>query len=92
MIRILYLFKFENILQKRTNEQNRYLYRVALTLISIVFISNALLLELENDYIRENLKDEKLYTFHDILYFEIITLTTVGLGDITPRSDLNILV
>ena len=87
MIRILYLFKFENILQKRTNEQNRYLYRVALTLISIVFISNALLLELENDYIRENLKDEKLYTFHDILYFEIITLTTVGLGDITPRSD-----
>jgi potassium large conductance calcium-activated channel subfamily M alpha protein 1 len=85
------LFRFENILQKRANEQIRILYELVLTLISIVFISNALILELENNYIRKNSDYEgenKLYKFHDIFYFEIVTLSTVGLGDITPQTDI----
>ena len=91
ILRILILFRFENILQKRANEQIRILYELVLTLISIVFISNALILELENNYIRKNSDYEgenKLYKFHDIFYFEIVTLSTVGLGDITPQTDI----
>ena len=93
MVRIYYLFKMENILQRRTNEQIRYLYKLALTLISIIFISSAIILELENDNTRRKIKerryyDYKLYQFHDILYFEAVTLTTIGFGDITPKSDL----
>ena len=93
MVRILYLFKMENILQKRTNEQIRYLYKLAITLISIIFISSALILELENSYIRNKLGTREylpifsIYKFHDILYFEAVTLTTIGFGDITPRSE-----
>ena len=94
MVRICYLFKMENILQRRTNEQIRYLYKLAVTLIAIIFISSAIILELENQYIRgkvgtrEHLYDYTLYKFHDILYFEAITLTTIGFGDITPKSEL----
>ena len=93
MIRIHYLFKMENILQKRTNEQIRYLYKLAITLISIIFISSAIILELENHYIRnkvgtrEYLPIFSIYKFHDILYFEAVTLTTIGFGDITPKSE-----
>ena len=29
-----------------------------------------------------------MYKFHDIFYFELVTLSTVGLGDITPQTDL----
>ena len=91
MFRILILFKLENILEKRANEQISFLYEVAVTLISIIFISNAIILELENDYIRDqpDYEGEKdLYKFHDIFYFELVTLSTVGLGDITPKTDL----
>ena len=91
MFRILILFKLETILQKRANEQISFLYEVAITLISIIFISNAIILELENDYIRDNLdneEEEEFYKFHDIFYFELVTLSTVGLGDITPKTDL----
>jgi hypothetical protein len=94
MVRIYYLFKMENILQRRTNEQIRYLYKLALTLIAIIFISSSIILELENDYTRKEIgtkeysSDKTIYQFHDILYFEAVTLTTIGFGDITPKSDL----
>ena len=95
MVRICYLFKMENILQRRTNEQIRYLYKLAATLIAIIFISAAIIIELENNYSRSQLAKreylpdfDELYKFHDILYFEAVTLTTIGFGDITPKSDL----
>ena len=93
MVRIYYLFIIENILQRRTNEQTRYLFKLAMSLIAIIFISSAIILELENDHsrrkngTREYLHHQTLYKFHDILYFEIVTLTTIGFGDITPKSD-----
>ena len=94
MLRILYLFKLENILQKRANEQVRYIYKLAMTLVSIIFTSTAIILELENDYFRtkigtrESLKIDNQYKFHDILYYEAVTLTTIGFGDITPKSEI----
>ena len=95
IFRILILFKFENILQKRANEQVSFLYEVAMILISIILISNAIILELENKYIRDSddyESEDQLYKFHDIFYFELVTLSTVGLGDITPQTDLGRLV
>ena len=90
ILRILILFKFESILQKRTNEQVGFLFGLVLTVVSIIFISNAVLLEFENKYIRDSSSyegEDDLYKFHDIFYFEIVTLSTVGLGDITPQTD-----
>ena len=97
IVRIYYLFKMENILQRKLNEQIRYLYKLAVALISIIFISSAIILELENNYARRKMGTREysrylpkftLYKFHDILYFEAVTLTTIGFGDITPKSDL----
>ncbi len=91
MIRIVYLFQMEYVLQRRTNEQIRYLYVLTITLIAIIFISVAIILELENNYSRNNSRDQSslsIYRFHDILYFIAVTLTTIGFGDITPQSDL----
>ena len=95
IFRILMLFKLENILQKRANEQVSFLYQVAIMLISIIFISNAILLEVENNHIRDSedyVSEDQLYKFHDVFYFELVTLSTVGLGDITPQTDLGRLI
>ena len=87
---------FESIQQRKLNEQIRYLYKLAVALISIIFISSAIILELENNYARRKMGTREysrffpkftLYKFHDILYFEAVTLTTIGFGDITPKSD-----
>ena len=65
-----------------------------MTLVSIIFTSTAIILELENDYFRtkigtrESLPIDNQYKFHDILYYEAVTLTTIGFGDITPKSEI----
>jgi len=98
MIRIIYLFKIEFLLQKRSNETMRYLFKLIIVFISLVFLSAASILEIENyifrlefgDYaVDSSIKELKgttsLMRFHDVVYFELVTLTTIGYGDITPK-------
>jgi len=98
--RIIYLFKIENLLQKNSNETIRVLFGLALTTFSLVFISISLILEIENYNFRKeygiyatdsssvSLRTkgvESLMRFHDAIYFELVTLTTEGYGDIVPK-------
>lgn len=92
MVRITYFFKLENILQRRTNEAVRYSYKLAIVFISIIFLSSAFILEVENQAFRQQIlsgKDEFIsqeFLFHDVLYYLIVTLGTIGYGDITPKT------
>ena len=52
MIRFIYLFKLEIFLQKHSNEQIRYSYKLLITLIGIILISTSIMLECENNYYR----------------------------------------
>ena len=100
MIRIIYFFKLEYILQKRFNETVRYSYKLGIYLIAIIFLSLSIILEIENYNFRKengiyatssskadtNKKSlNELFRFHDMIYFELVTLTTIGFGDITPK-------
>jgi len=100
MVRILYLFKLEDLLQKRFNETVRNIFKLLIALTSLVFLSTAFIIEIENynfrlEYgeleidssnVELNGKDfSSIMRFHDVIYFELVTLTTVGYGDITPK-------
>ena len=100
MVRICYLFRIESILQKRSNEQIRYTYKLTISFLTIIFLSTAIILEVENRYTRSQLDSRQsdpnvqrgfglweMYQFHDVIYFEFVTLTTIGFGDLTPKSD-----
>lgn len=55
--------------------------RLFLTILMIFFISSGLFLYVERDI------NQHVATFGDAFYFTVVTLTTVGFGDITPISE-----
>ena len=100
IVRIMYLFKMENLLQKKASETSLILSKLLISSLSLVFIALSLILEIENYYFRKlygnyavkseyisyNGKGtESLIRFHDAIYFGLVTLTTEGYGDVTPK-------
>ncbi len=100
MVRILYLYKIENILQRKKNEAWRYTYKLIINMIGIIFLSTSFILEVENQSYREANKYNQVsssgapksisqeFQFHDMLYYMLVTLGTIGYGDITPKTTL----
>jgi hypothetical protein len=100
MVRILYFLRIENILQRRSNETVRYSYKLMINIITIILLSLSTILEFENQQFRIDFKEAegvrkigytvksaiKEYQFHDMLYYMLVTLGTIGFGDITPRT------
>jgi len=58
-----------------------YLIRLFLTILMIFFISSGLFFHVES------ISNPGVRTFGDAFYFTVVTLTTVGFGDITPLSE-----
>lgn len=56
--------------------------RILLTLFSIIFVYSGLIYQVEHP-----LNSKVFNNFGDALYFSVVTMTTVGFGDITPISD-----
>lgn len=100
MVRILYFYKVEYILQRRTNETFRYGYKLMINMVAIIFLSTSFILEVENQSYREANSYNKVsssgapksisqeFQFHDMLYYMLVTLGTIGYGDITPKTTL----
>jgi voltage-gated potassium channel len=56
--------------------------RILLTVFSLVFITGGLLYDIEHPV------NGAFATMLDGVYFAVVTLTTVGFGDITPRTEV----
>jgi voltage-gated potassium channel len=63
------------------NVQLLKVVRLVLTIFMIFFISSGLFFYVEQD------ANRNVQNFGDAFYFTVVALTTVGFGDITPRSD-----
>ena len=57
------------------------IFRIIYIIIAIVFVSAGLIF-----YAEHEINPEKFRTFFDAVYFSVVTITTVGFGDITPVS------
>jgi voltage-gated potassium channel len=65
-----------------TSTDSLILIRILFTLVAIVFIYSGLIFQVEHPR-----NSEDFGTFLDALYFAIVTMTTVGYGDVTPLSE-----
>jgi voltage-gated potassium channel len=83
--RILRLVRFleSKVLWGNLNESDRsILLRILFTLFAIVFVYSGLIYQVEHVVNPQGFK-----TFLDAFYFSVVTMTTVGFGDVTPISE-----
>lgn len=66
---------------RRLNLTQVVVIRIIYIILSIIFVSAGMIFYVEN-----GLPDSNINTFFDAVYYSIVTLTTVGFGDITPVS------
>ncbi|MEO0533695.1 MAG: ion transporter [Cyanobacteria bacterium P01_A01_bin.123] len=84
-LRILRLLRFvENraLLGALTAADSLIFARIIFTLIAIIFIYSGLIFQIEHAANPEGFR-----TFLDAIYFAVVTMTTVGFGDVTPVSE-----
>ncbi|WP_416666470.1 ion transporter [Egbenema bharatensis] len=84
--RILRLIRYvegKTIFGYVTREDSAIFVRILFTLVTIIFVFSGLIYQVEHP-----VNSEIFATFLDAIYFAVVTMTTVGYGDMTPVSEL----
>jgi voltage-gated potassium channel len=82
VFRFLRFMETEEFFFGRVTEHHLRIIRLVTSLSILFFVSAGMLYTVESAY------NDNIATFGDALYFSIVTLTTVGFGDITPVTEL----
>jgi voltage-gated potassium channel len=84
-LRILRLIRFINFkvyFLRISSEDGVIFARILVTLFTIIFIYSGLIYQVEH-----GANSQAFGTFLDAFYFSVVTMTTVGFGDVTPVSE-----
>ncbi len=82
ILRLLRFIEGKAFFGNLDREDSSIVTRIIFTIFSIIFIYSGLIYQVEH---AGNPKD--FGTFFDAVYFAVVTMTTVGFGDVTPISD-----
>lgn len=84
--RILRLIRFlegKSLFGRISNEDSAVFARILFTVFTIIFIYSGLIYQVEH-----SANPEVFNTFLDAVYFSVVTMTTVGFGDVVPISEM----
>jgi voltage-gated potassium channel len=81
ILRLLRFIEGKAALGNLDRDDSSIVTRILFTIFSIIFIYSGLIYQVEHPV---NPRD--FATFFDAVYFAVVTMTTVGFGDITPTS------
>jgi len=82
VLRLIRFLDLEIYFFRITTEDGVIFARILFTLFTIIFVFSGLIYQVEHWVNAENFR-----TFWDAVYFSIVTMTTVGFGDVTPISE-----
>ncbi|MFT4553416.1 MAG: voltage-gated potassium channel [Chlamydiales bacterium] len=79
--RLLRIFQHKSLFFIKIQDYHLRTLKILFTLSCLVFISSGLIYDVEHP-----INPDKISTFFDAVYYSVVTLSTVGFGDITPLS------
>lgn len=82
ILRLARFFEKKNWFGRLNGSEGLIFARILFTLFSIIFIYAGAIYQAEHEA-----NSEDFVTFLDAVYFAVVTMTTVGFGDITPVSE-----
>lgn len=82
ILRLARFFEQKTWFSKLSGSEGLIFARILFTLFSIIFIYSGAIYQAEHE-----VNSQDFVTFLDAVYFAVVTMTTVGFGDITPVSE-----
>jgi voltage-gated potassium channel len=82
ILRLLRFIEGKALFGNLDREDSSIVTRILFTIFSIIFIYSGLIYQVEH-----TVNPQVFGTFFDAVYFAVVTMTTVGFGDVTPTSD-----
>jgi voltage-gated potassium channel len=82
ILRLLRFIEGKAVFGNLDREDSSIVTRILFTIFSIIFIYSGLIYQVEH-----TVNPQAFDTFFDAVYFAVVTMTTVGFGDVTPTSD-----
>ena len=82
ILRLARFFEEKTWFNRISGTEGLIFARILFTLFSIIFIYSGAIYQAEHDA-----NGEDFVTFLDAVYFAVVTMTTVGYGDITPATE-----
>ena len=82
ILRIIRFWKIEKRILGFKTEDSIVFARIFLTLFTLIFVYAGLIYQVEHQ-----INSDRLVNFFDAFYFVVVTMTTVGYGDVTPLSE-----
>ncbi|MEL6496073.1 MAG: ion transporter [Cyanobacteria bacterium J06623_7] len=81
ILRIVRFWQIEKKILGFKTEDSIIFVRIFLTLFTLIFVYAGLIYQVEHQ-----INSDRLVNFFDAFYFVVVTMTTVGYGDVTPLS------
>jgi voltage-gated potassium channel len=82
ILRVIRFFELQVFIFQIKTRDRIILVRIFLTLFSIIFVYSGLIYQIEH-----SVNPQAFTNFFDAIYFSIVTMTTVGFGDVIPLSE-----
>lgn len=83
ILRLVRLFEKQTLFGLFRGNDSAIFIRILFTLFSILFVYSGLIYQVEH-----SVNAQHFGTFLDAFYFSVVTMTTVGFGDLTPASEM----
>lgn len=83
VLRLIRLIEGRTIVGYVSSQDSAIFARILLTLFIIIFVYSGLIYQVEHPTNPQGFR-----TFLDAVYFSVATMTTVGFGDVTPKSEM----